>query len=424
MHLSERILVYAPEMNETAARWGVYAIPRMWREPTGKLVIRFNGEEDCADTGKMFCLPALFYVSNDDGKHWEFDPDGERKYDIGILTGIDAPCLRTKSGDILCLKYKKQAAPIRDVPFWKEFVLPDGEAVVRSYRYGDIPAACKGLRMVRVKPGGEETSEEILFDFPEREVLVNSKVPSGEGFIPVDEYIQPYIFKSPYLSSLKELPDGTLAALCTGQNPAVGDRYCGEVYLAVSTDNGKSFTKRSTVASGIEGVPYGYGGDGGEVSLAVDHSGGMYAVMRMDMSIHPDADSTKVWGTCFTASFDGGYTWSEPKEIADSSVTPHIVCLGDTLVVIYGRPGVHFKYSTDRGKTWSKSVSIIGKTLSQERADGRSDFDSKYGKSISYSNTFVEKLSEKSIIVCYNDLTFPDKNGIPTKAAFVRVLKF
>ena len=28
--------------------------------------------------------------------------------------------------------------------------------------------------------------------------------------------------------------------------------------------------------------------------------------------------------------------------------------------------------------------------------------------------------SDDTVIVCYNDLKYPDKNGVPTKAAFVR----
>ena len=182
--------------------------------------------------------------------------------------------------------------------------------------------------------------------------------------------------------------------------------------------------KRATVASGITEVPYGYGGDGGEVSLAVAEDDAMYCVMRMDMSIHPDTDDTKCWGCRFCASFDKGHTWTEPKEIADSSVTPHIVSLkNDVLLVIYGRPGVHFRISTDKGNTWSDSYRIIGKTLTEERKNGRNDFDSKYGDSCSYSNTFVEKISEDSVVVCYNDLRYPDQNGVNTKAAFVRKIK-
>ena len=40
--ISEPILVHAPEMNEAISHWGVYAIPRMWREPSGELVVHFN----------------------------------------------------------------------------------------------------------------------------------------------------------------------------------------------------------------------------------------------------------------------------------------------------------------------------------------------------------------------------------------------
>ena len=54
IEMSEPILVHAPEMNERIANWGVYAIPRMWREQNGELVIRFNGEADNADTNNMF----------------------------------------------------------------------------------------------------------------------------------------------------------------------------------------------------------------------------------------------------------------------------------------------------------------------------------------------------------------------------------
>ena len=418
--LSDPILVYAPKVTEENSRWGVYAIPRMWREPNGDLVIRFNGEADSADTENMFCAPNLYFVSKDNGRHWQPDEKGEKKHDISVLTGIDAPYLKCKNGDTLFLQYKKDALPLKGVPHQKEFVMPNREAIVRAYRYGDIPSECKGISLGRISAGGEASLEKITFDFPEREVLINNKALSENGFIPVEEYIQPYIFKSPYFSSLKEAQDGTLMALATGQNSAVSDHFSSEVYLLSSTDGGKTFTKRSTVASAAEGLPYGYGGDGGEVSLAIDKNGDLHVVMRMDMSLNPNEDTTKVWSTYYTASHDGGYTWAKPREIADSSVTPHILTLGDVLIVIYGRPGVHLIYSTDKGKNWSDSISIIGKTLSEERADGRSDFDSKFGESISYSNTFVEKISESEAIVCYNDLTYPDENGIPTKAAFVR----
>ena len=425
IEISEPILVYAPEMNEKVATWGAWAIPRMWREANGELVIRFNGEADHADTNSMFLLENLYFVSNDNGDTWHFEPDGEKIYDISILTGIDPPYLPLESGEKLFFKHKNNCAPIKNVPFQKDIKHPCGEAMVHAYRYGDIPEECKGIELGKVDTSGKITYQKIDFDFPEREVLVNYQAnPNSSSPINVEEYLQPFIFKSPYMSSLKRLSDGTLLALATGQHPDVDDRFCSEVYLVASEDHGATWKKRATVASGITEVPFGYGGDGGEVSLAVSKDDALYCVMRMDMSINPNRDTTKCWGCRFCASFDKGKTWTKPKEIADSSVTPHIFSLkNDTLLVVYGRPGVHFKISTDKGETWSKSYSIIGKTLTEEREAGRNDRESKYSDSCSYSNTFVEQISEDSILVCYNNLRYPDQNGVNTKAAFVRKIK-
>jgi len=420
--LGKPILVHAPEMNSAVARWGVYAIPRMWRERTGELVIRFNGEADSTVPETMQAAPNLYFFSRDEGKTWARDPDGEQHYDIGILTGIEPPCLRLRNGDLVYLQYEKDLLPVENTPWQKEFEFPNHDSYMRTYRYGDIPAACKKLWFCRVDgKTGELTRREAVLDFPERELALNYLGREGDEFVPVPEYVQPNIFASPYISAMHELPDGTLCALSHGQNPEVHDRYCKEIYLMVSEDGGGTWKKRATAASSAE-MPFGYGGDAGECSLAVMEDGSLFCVMRMDMSIHPDEDETKCWGTAFCASFDGGFTWTEPKLISDSSVTPHITAHGDKLLVIYGRPGVHCIASCDRGETWSGSVPIIGKTLSEERALGRSDPDSKYFASCSYSNTFIEQLTEDTVLVCYNDQTYPDKNGVPTKACFVRTV--
>ena len=46
--INDEVLIYSPPINEYTRKWGVYAIPRMWMEPTGELIVRFNGEEDSA----------------------------------------------------------------------------------------------------------------------------------------------------------------------------------------------------------------------------------------------------------------------------------------------------------------------------------------------------------------------------------------
>lgn len=81
---------------------------------------------------------------------------------------------------------------------------------------------------------------------------------------------------------------------------------------------------------------------------------------------------------------------------------------------------MHFKVSEDGGETWGSAYTLIGKTLEEERKAGRRDSDSKYFDSDSYSNTFVEKLSEDTILVIYNDLKHLEDDGKLHKAAFVR----
>lgn len=46
--------------------------------------------------------------------------------------------------------------------------------------------------------------------------------------------------------------------------------------------------------------------------------------------------------------------------------------------------------------------------------------DAKYFDTVSYSNTFVEKLSDQSILVLYNNLKYDDGDGKNHKATFVR----
>lgn len=423
IEIGDPILVYAPTMTEAVSKWGVYAIPRMWREPSGELVVRFNGEEDSADTENMQRVPNLYFVSYDNGESWSKSERGDEWYDISALTGIDPPYKKLSNGDTVYLKYGKDLPPIKNIAYTGEFVSPCGDAVLHTYKWGDIPKECRKIYFGRKTEDGKDELFLSDLDFPERELQIVAKAWDSHGFVPTDEYVQPCIFRLPYFSAICETKEKELVGLCVGQNPNVHDKSYTEVYLVASSDGGKIWRKRAVVAGGVSDLPYGYGGDGGEVSLAVDKDGVLYAVMRMDMSSNPDTDP-HVYDTMFCRSFDSGYTWSKPTSVSDSSVTPHIVSLGDALVLIYGRPGVHIKYSFDKGDRWSEPYSIIGKTLEEERRLGRSDFESKYLKSYSYSNTFWERISDNEIIMLYNDLRYPDENGIETKAAFVRKIKF
>ena len=321
-----------------------------------------------------------------------------------------------KCGELIGVRYKDGLAPIVNVPFQKEYRVPCGASIVRIYRYGDLPKECLGLELLR-KIGETQTVEEITLDFPEREIMVNAKgsAAGDRTFIDIPEYVQSNIFSSPYFTGITELADGTLAAVAHGQTPSVSDRQCEDAYLVVSEDGGKTWRKRSLIASAPE-MPFGCCGDGGEMSLTQTTNGNLLCAMRTDMSIEGYPCETLL-----CRSSDNGYTWTKPEKVADSSVTPHVVALADGIVLlIYGRPGVHFKISEDNGVSWSSSYPIIGKTLSEELAAGKSYMAAKYFDTSSYSNTFVEKLSDNSVLVLYNNLKYDDGDGLCHKAAFVR----
>ena len=419
--IGSKQLVYSPPVNAATRHWGVYSIPRMWRIPSGRLVVRFNGEQDCSDPAMMNMAPHLYFVSDDDGETWVLDQEGSTKYDISVLQGITVPYLPLSDGRWIALRGVKDRKPIENIPCGKEFIFPNLGCYLKAYPEADIPEECKGIDLLTyAEPGALPDISPVSLHFPEWEVLVDSKAYDGGEYKDIPNYVKPVHWKNPYISALTELPDGSIGALVCGQNPAVSDRYCGSIYFVVSHDSGKTWHMRATAAAGIDEVPYGYSGDGHEVSLALTKSGALVCAMRMDVSVSPKI-ATPICDAYVTVSTDMGYTWCAPFAVADSSVTPQLITLDDDIVVLfYGRPGVHFRYSEDGGKTWSKACSLIGKTLEEERAAGRSDFDSKYGDSVSYSNIFIERISKDTVLVLYNDLKYDEGDGIHHKAAFVQ----
>ncbi len=419
--IGSKKLVYSPPVTPATKLWGVYSIPRMWRIPSGRLVIRFNGEQDCSDPDMMNMAPHLHFISDDNGETWQLDPQGETIYDKAVLQSNAPPYLCLSDGRILAIRSKDNRKAIENVPCKKEFIFPNLGCYLKAYPESSIPDECKGMELLTYDSADTEPEiSPVSLQFPEWEIVVESKAYSEDGYFDIPNVVKPVHWRNAYISALTELPDGSIGALVCGQHPNVNDRYCSTIYFVVSEDGGKTWHKRATAAAGINEVPYGYGGDGHEVSLALTADGTLVCAMRMDVSVSPKI-ATPICDCHVTISKDLGHTWCKPFPVADSSVTPQLITLDDDILVLfYGRPGVHFKYSEDGGKTWSQSYSIIGKTLEEERLAGKSDFDSKYGDTVSYSNIFIERISNDTALVLYNDLKYDEGDGVHHKAAFVR----
>ena len=398
----------------------MYCIPRLWKLPSGRLVIRFNGEVDCADIDNMQAAPNLYFFSDDNGETWQEDKNGFENYDTFVLQGNTRPYLKLSDSKTIAIRDKRDCSPLPDIPYTKKFVFPNKSSLVETYFEKDIPEECMGMDLVTYQNNlSEPDIKPIKFSFPEREIFIESDAMTDGGYKPIDKYVKVHHWRNPYISSLTELPDERICGVVNGQHPDVNDRYCPAVYLVASEDKGKSWHVVSPIAKGTD-VPYGYSGDGGELSLNITLEDILVCAMRMDVSINPN-EETPVCDTYFTYSEDFGQTWVQPYPIAESSITPQLISLKDNvLVLLYGRPGVHMKYSVDNGKTWSESTPIIGKTLTESRAEGLTDYESKYGKMDSYANVFAEKLSEDTFIVLFNDMKYDEGDGAKHRAGFVQ----
>ena len=422
--VTDNILVYSPPVNEATQKWGVYCIPRLWRGLDGKLIVRFNGEEDSTFIETMQRAENLYFVSDDNGKTWDFCENGSELYPINVLSGWENPYLKCRDGVTRAIRFKEKYAPVKNIPLFKQFKSPIWDLGMGVYKQKDLPEECFSCELLEYKNGEPEpTVKKISIDFPERELIVDTTAFNDGKEVEIDHYIKPHIFAMPCINSIFELPDGTLGGIAYGQCPTVSDRYCAEGYLLVSEDGGENWKMRGVITPNAEEFPWGLVGDGGEMSITVASNGDLLCVTRTDLSCDHQAKNIPC-GTRLFVSKDMGYNWEHKGEIADSSVTPHIKALKNGMVIcLYGRPGVHLKYSLDNGESWSKPVTIIGKTLEEELNSGRDYMTCKYWDTDSYSNCFVDVLEDDTVLVLYNNQKYIDTDGLKHKAGFIAVLK-
>lgn len=417
--ISDPQLIYCAPINELTQKWGVYCLPRLWRQPDNSLLIRFNGEID-TPSADWNCLPSLYFKSTDNGASWT-QLNNIENIDTSILRNVEIPLLKEENKTI-CIKGKNFGNLKQNFKPCKIF--SDGFEGSGNkyyvYKQGDLLKSFFALeRIIYDDKGNVIDKKDAFLDFDERELLFYGEC-SG---IKQEISFQANICYSPYITSIKKLNNKELIGLCSGQNQHVNDRYCTDLYLVFSNDNGLTWHKRSTITKNSEKYKFGLVGDGCECSLDISQDGIIYVVTRTDMS----CDHQSIGGTTDTMLFtsnDNGFTWSNERSVSDSSITPHVLCFGKNIVVvIYGRPGVHLKVSKDGGRTFGKPISIIGKTLTGELKCGKTYMDAKYFDTSSYSNSFVEKISNNEFIILYNDLKYDNGDGLNHKAGLIKKVK-
>lgn len=144
--------------------------------------------------------------------------------------------------------------------------------------------------------------------------------------------------------------DGTLHVLY----PVLAGDLSGIYYLS-SHDHGRTWSSANYVY--LNGNP---GRMVTNSALAVDNQGGLHAVWVE--TNYPE--TFPPLGIRYAHSFDGGQTWTSPRNIDGPYDSPGILALGDSQIHIVWsgtnpeRHKFHF-FSTDRGNTWSPPVITI-----------------------------------------------------------------
>ncbi len=404
--------VYVAPVSEASRKWGVYGLPVMWKNPGGDYILRVNGEMDSYAREQAKVAPYLYFQSMDEGRSWREirTTDEETGFDT-FLNYITPPYIHLKDGSVIGLRMKAGLPPVGGAPrCLKSMMSPNKACMYHTFYYREIPDECKAMEIITFeKDGSVPVTEPMLLDMPLKAVDIVTKAEyNGEWTdVPME------FSKSAVLDGVAELGDGTLLAAAVSQNLGMPGYYLDLTCIA-SSDRGKTWKARGV----IENKGTFTFGSTNECSMLEADNGDILCAVRTDFCRVDPCDTVY---TALCISEDKGYTWSAPQNIADSSVTPHLIGLEQGIIaLIYGRPGVHMKVSADNGRTWGYAHSIIGRSLVEELRAGAGYADCKYGNTISYSNTCVFRVGGGSFLVSYTDFGKKDSDNNIYKATVVR----
>jgi hypothetical protein len=150
-----------------------------------------------------------------------------------------------------------------------------------------------------------------------------------------------------------------------------------ETVLFASTDNGANWTRRSTISAYVPGLNLAMGAEGpSETALIKLDNGNLLSVFRTGQPYPSNNINAATPSIYSTISSDGGYTWTTPKMLGVTGVSPHLNKLPDgTVAMTYGRYGVNMLFADPTASRWSFPTVIMdestdGHARMYERSDG------------------------------------------------------
>ena len=168
----------------------------------------------------------------------------------------------------------------------------------------------------------------------------------------------------------------------------------------VSRDEGRTWTRRSTIAVDPTGDSYMT-----EPMIAVTSEGRLACAIRG--SAH-DTDYTKGHRLVITFSSDRGRTWEPIQPLHKFGVFPCLLLLENGIMVCsFGRHGVHMKFSADgTGRTWSKPTTLTPMGTSGNR------------NTCGYTSLLA--VGPDEFLIAYSHFKHRDRQGRRQKAILLR----
>lgn len=382
--MDEPVVVALSKPGET--RWGHHQFPALSRRPDGQIQLIYSNSADAVGT---YGDPDPGYVSNDGGKTWTpFDePDFlRRKPHLTVFEAGGGEFLCVPPVKPLNLKAGGLKLPAQTSSFF------ECGAQFELYRFAECPKPVQDFIAApdawRWTPAAKAWSaEKIRIDTRGLLAWKTAKT-GGPDSAPSTDLPRAW-FEHPPVQVGNELvyaeyrtmyqqPDGAL--------PANMNTVC-----IVSADRGKTWQWRGLIAAGKAKQPM------CEPMLAPTSDGGLACVLRTDPG-----------PLVIAFSRDGGRTWSAPAPLHKFGVFPGLILLENgVLVVSFGRPGVHVKFSPDgKGTQWTEPAELIPATGKwNERTCGY---------------TALLAGGKDEFLIAYSDFQHKDAQGRTCKAILVR----